>query len=218
MNSIALKQRLQRHLLTCSAVPGAALVLSGQQSAEGAVTYLVPGTPVTIPNTFAGIYFNLHTGAFSPDPLLVPGWDVNPYGATALTWYAGTATGSLIGASTATGGQVIPQPAQTDFSMITWDPSNYNLASNAAIQGGGTFFVALQFVDGAATTNNAWLEITTTGPGGFPARINRWAYAPVGEPGFVIGSTASSIPEPGSAALALLAAGAAGMRRRRRAA
>jgi MYXO-CTERM domain-containing protein len=216
MNSTAIKQRLQRHLITCSAVPGAAIALGGQQCAEAAVSYIVPGSPIVIPNSFAGIYFNIENGLFDTAPGNVAGWDVNPYGSNGvLTWYAGAPVGSAIGTNAASGGQVIPQAALTDFSAITWETDGFNQPSNSEIQGGGTFFVAMQFRDSTAATNNAWLELTVASPGGFPAQINRWAYAPVGEPGFAVGAFSSSIPEASVPMLALLAAGAAGLRRRR---
>ncbi len=217
MNSHSIKQRLHRHLLSCSAVPGAALALGSQESADAAVHYFAPGSPVVLPNSFAGIYFNIENGIFDTAPGNVAGWDVNPYGSNGvLTWYAGALAGSVIGTSAATGGLVVPQPHLTDFAAITWDTGGFNQASNSEIQGGGTFFIAMQFLDSNSTTNNAWLEITAgAGTGGFPAQINRWAYAPVGEPGFAVGTMSSGIPEAGVPALTLLAAGAAGLRRRR---
>ena len=37
-------------------------------------------TPINVPNTFAGVYINLLTGASGVTTAAVPGWDFNPYG------------------------------------------------------------------------------------------------------------------------------------------
>ena len=39
-------------------------------------------TPIAIPATTAGVYLNFVTGLTGTSPAAVPGWDINPYGAT----------------------------------------------------------------------------------------------------------------------------------------
>ena len=112
------------------------------------------------------------------------------------------------------GGQFVAVPLGTDLSTLTYDPSNFNLIPTPEIRAGGTFFIAMVFQDAALVNNWAWLEITTAAPNGHPATINRWAYRPQSEGTLLAGQTA--VPEPGTAALGLLAAGALGLRRRRR--
>ncbi len=208
-----LNLRLDRHFVTCGVVGGAALALSGQQAAEAAITYIVPGSPIAVPATVDGLYLVLDTGFFGITAGATPGWDINPFlGGGNLDWFTNTSVGSAnsIASSAVTGGTVQSIAALTDLATLTYDPSAYNLNSSAAILAGGTHFVAVTFVDGAAATNRAWIEITTTGPTGMPATVNRWAFAPIGET-----LLAGQVPEPGSAALGLLAAGAVGLRRRR---
>jgi MYXO-CTERM domain-containing protein len=213
-----LQRRLQRHFLLCSALPGAAVYLNGQEAAEAAITLVTPGAPISIPQTTAGTYVNLQTQAFGT-PAATPGWDINPWGSGAslnLAWFTDTSvgTGNTIASSAVTGGLVQSVPLNSDFTTLTYDPAGYNLQSSAPILAGGTHYIAVQFEDGTAAINNAWIKITTTAGTGFPATIDQWAYAPVGE-AFLVGQTAA-VPEASAPALGLLALGAAGMRRRRR--
>jgi MYXO-CTERM domain-containing protein len=214
-----LQRKLHRHFLVCSTLPGAALFLNGQEAADAAITYMVPGSPIAIPNTTAGVYLVLDTGVVGASAAATPGWDINPFGsASLLKWFTDTTVGAgnAIASSLVTGGLVQSVPLNTDFTTLTYDPAAYNLSSVPAILAGGTHFIAVQFLSGTAVVNNAWVQITAASPGGFPATIDRWAFAPVGE-AFLVGQTAA-VPEASSSALGLLAAGAAGLRRRRRAA
>ncbi len=215
-----LQRKLQRHFLVCSTLPGAALFLNGQEAAQAVITLVTPGTPITIPQTTAGTYVNLQTGAFGTAGA-TPGWDINPWGSgnpANLAWFTDSTVGAgnAIASSAVTGGLVQSVSVNSDFTTLTYDPSGYNVQSSASILAGGTHYIAMRFEDGTAAINNAWIKITTTAGTGFPATIDEWAYAPVGE-AFLVGQTAA-VPEASAPALGLLALGAAGMRRRRRAA
>lgn len=211
--------RSDRHFASYTAATGAALALAGSQPAEAAITYVVPGAPISIPATLSGVYLNLETGIFGITTGSAPGWDVNPWSSTSFQWYTTAVEGGSIASSAVSGGQVQSIAALTDLSTLTYDPSPYLLTSSPAFFAGGNHFVALTFLNGAAAPQRAWLEVTTTAVANArPATINRWAYSPLAET-LLAGQTGAAVPEASTVGaagvLGLLAVGAVGLRRRR---
>jgi len=85
-----LKTRLAKHLAACTA---AAIATSAAVApdASAAVVYYQPngGAGWVIPATSDGLYINVETQVTDVDSGNVPGWDLNPYGSSQLTWFSG---------------------------------------------------------------------------------------------------------------------------------
>ena len=90
-----LKVKLSRHLAACS-VAAIATCAAVAPDAKAVVIYYEPnaGAGWAIPATNDGLYINVETQATSSTGP-VAGWDINPYGASSLTWYRATGTGLL---------------------------------------------------------------------------------------------------------------------------
>jgi len=197
----ALKSRLDRHFVACSAAAAAASVGGvAQQNAEAAIVYT--GTPLVIPGTFAGVYLNVFTGFSAGAPN--PGWDLNPYEggnrlfqALGAGWVAsgGIASnliaGTMIdGTSTFAAGN--GSPTMTG-NFISGTPG---IIGFRFAEGGFTYYGWARLNKGAnATTAGSFVDYA-------------WENTPN------TGIAAGAIPTPGS--LALLALGAAGLVGRRR--
>ncbi|MBK6831345.1 MAG: hypothetical protein IPG92_11680 [Flavobacteriales bacterium] len=92
----SLKQRLSKHFKACTkaATLVAGLVAAGESSA--AIVNWVPGTPIAIPATTAGVYINVQTETSGVSPAGVPGWDLNPWNASSLSWFNPTLPGGNV--------------------------------------------------------------------------------------------------------------------------
>jgi hypothetical protein len=200
--------------LCAAAIAGTAAVAS---TAEAVIVTTFQNTTIPIPATLAGVYLNFATGATGTSAFA--GWDFNPYQtASGLGFYWGTdlvagaraggvetAPGSNLDADyAATGGPV--GPAQTFTSAIQGASLNYRNT--------GLHRLPLRFVNGAVF-NYGYVDIqTTAGAGnqaGFPANLRGWVFDDSGA-----AMTVPPIPEPSSASLLALVAGAAGLRGWRR--
>ena len=82
-----LNSRLDSRLAAYAAVATAALAAPALPSAEAAIVYSGP-INIAIPLTTAGVYINLVTGVTSVTPAGAPGWDINPFSATGLSWFS----------------------------------------------------------------------------------------------------------------------------------
>lgn len=65
----------------------AALVLLAGVSAAQAVPTLSPAANVAVPATTAGVYINVLTGVSGVTPASAPGWDINPWSSTGLSFF-----------------------------------------------------------------------------------------------------------------------------------
>ena len=83
-----ISNRFEKHVLT--AVAAAASVAGAANSAV--VTW---NCNLVIPANVDGLYINVETQQTGTAGSSVPGWDINPYGASALTWFNATGTGML---------------------------------------------------------------------------------------------------------------------------
>jgi hypothetical protein len=197
----ALKARLDRHFVACSAVAATAAVAGTAQQSEAAIVYR--STPVAIPGTFAGTYLNVFTGVAGANT--TPGWDLNPYyGGVSLfqdpaAGWVGSggqasllAPGTLIGpASSYLSGGGFPN-STTAFTAGTPGLIGFKFSEN-----GNTYF-------GWAHLNKA---SSSAGTGFFVD------YAFDDSPNTAI--LAGAVPAP-AGSIALLALGAAGLAGRRR--
>ena len=172
-------------------------------------------TPIAVPNTFAGVYINLLTGANSPVPASVPGWDFGPWGSsnTLSFFFPGAPTNSFGGVAAASAGPYLDLPLGAVISAAsTFSVSSSSLQA-AAFQTTGTHRLGFRFFnEGTSAINYGYLTMQTTGPLGFPATITGWSFENNG-------SAITVVPEPSTAlmlSLGGLALGAANLRRMRR--
>lgn len=172
-------------------------------------------TPIAVPNTFAGVYINLLTGANGITPAAVPGWDFGPWGSanTLSFFFAGTPASSNGGVATTTTGPYLDlAPGSVISSASTFSATTATLAT-AAFQATGTHTMGFRFFnESTSAINYGYLTIQTTGPLGFPATITGWSFENSG-------AAITVVPEPGTAlmlSLGGLAIGAANLRRMRR--
>ena len=189
----------------------AALVGTAAAVPDADATIITFNTPIPIPATFAGVYVNLGTGAFAPNP--ITGWDFNPYQQPSLNlgffWASTTQHGGV--ASTTTGpylnlpiGTVVSSGSTFSTTAAATDP-NYLQT--------GTEILGFRFFNETTTAvDYGYLRMSTTASNGFPATILSWSYEDNGGPITVV-------PEPSTVALltiSALAAGAIGLRKWRR--
>jgi hypothetical protein len=91
-----LKTKLAGHLAACTA---AAIATSAAVTpeAKALVIYYQPnaGAGWVIPATSNGLYINVETQVSSTTDSSVPGWDLDPYGATGLNWYHSSGSAEL---------------------------------------------------------------------------------------------------------------------------
>ena len=118
-----LSNRVDTCLAACAAAVGASLAIV--PSADGAIVYsgLVN---INIPSTTAGIYINVVTGAFATTPGGAPGWDINPWSATAFNVWANNAAGP-------NDGIVGNSPCGTSATLVD------NLPNSTIVDGSWTF-------------------------------------------------------------------------------
>jgi uncharacterized protein (TIGR03382 family) len=202
----ALKSRLDRHFVACSAAAAAATVGGvAQQSAEATIIYS-GAVNINIPSTTAGVYLNVA-------PAGVPGWDVNPWNGTGLGLFSPTApaggvyvvTAPNFGANLAPG--TLISAASLFGSGSSANNAQWNLNSSNNLVG-----FRFQNEANANQTHYGWMRISLSATAGSqPRAIVEYAYEDVAG----VGINAGAVPTPGT--LALLGLGAAGLLRRRRA-
>jgi hypothetical protein len=172
-------------------------------------------TPIPVPQTTAGVYINLATGATGTSQAGTPGWDFNPYNANAGTqlgfyWapapaggVAATTTGPYLGLHS---GDVVG-PGSTYTRAILGTTGSPFVTTGTNILG----FAFTNEVSGL--TNYGYATIQTTGTSGFPATILNWSFDASGAP-----ITVAGVPEPTSLLLtaAAMVVGSRGLRRWRR--
>jgi hypothetical protein len=173
-------------------------------------------TPISVPNTFSGVYINFLTGASATTPGAVPGWDFGPWGSSgtlSFFWNASPANSSGGVASTTSGpylslGQGVDISAASTFSAVAAS------AQVTAFHTPGTHTLGFRFFnESTAAVNYGYLSITTGAASGFPATINGWTFDNAG------GMVTTPVPEPATAlmlSMGALALGAMHLRRVRR--
>ncbi|HVJ61856.1 MAG TPA: hypothetical protein VM555_04000 [Tahibacter sp.] len=162
-----------------AAVFAASVLSLASSSAIAAV--VCNNTGFAIPQTGDGIYFNLVTGATGTTGGAVDGFDLNLYGTTRLQAYSGadvSENNALLGTVVAgvnndlytvlAAGQ--PIGAASSWTSESGAMTNFNVGVTGA-------FVGIKF-DNEATgaVNFGWLQITTTGPNGYPANVTAYCY------------------------------------------
>ena len=172
-------------------------------------------TPIAVPNTFAGVYINLLTGANNPVIGSVPGWDFGPWGNsnTLAFFFPAVPTNSFGGVAAASAGPYLDLPLGSVISAASTFSVSTGAAQTAAFQTTGPHRLGFRFFnEGTSAINYGYLTMQTTGPLGFPATITGWSFENNG-------SAITVVPEPSTAlmlSLGGLALGAANLRRMRR--
>ena len=172
-------------------------------------------TPIAVPDTFAGVYINLLTGANAVTTAAVPGWDFGPWGsANTLTFFFnGTPANSSGGVAAATAGPYLNLPLGSVISAASTFSASASSLQTTAFQSTGIRRLGFRFFnEGTAAINYGYLTMQTTGPLGFPATVTGWSFENNG-------SAITVVPEPASAlmlSMGALALGAVGLRRKRR--
>ena len=172
-------------------------------------------TPIAVPNTFAGVYINLLTGANSPSTASVPGWDIGPWGSsnTLTLFFNGTPANSNGGVAATTTGPYLDLPVGSVISSASTFSASASNLQTAAFQSTGTHTLGFRFFnESTAAINYGYMTLQTTGPLGFPATVTGWSFENSG-------AAITVVPEPSTAlmlSLGGLALGAANLRRMRR--
>lgn len=197
-----LSNRLAKHF---GAAAAAALVVG---SANAAIVAW-ENCNLIIPNNIDGLYINVETRATGSANTVVPGWDLNPYSATSLTWFNATGTGMLRSPGATTGsagnlavGTVVSATGSFGSGAVTvgslpgnWQLNSVNIfgfrfvaADNQTKYGWGTFQIGSSISGADRMITNLYYEDS--------------------------GASITVVPAPGAMALVGLA-GLAARRRRR---
>lgn len=191
----------------------AAALLTASNAYAGLVTF---STPINVPNTFAGVYINLLTGATGTTPGSVPGWDFGPWGSSnSLAFFWSSAPGGTSGGvAGSTGGPYLDLAPGTVISAASTFSTSAAAAQTTAFQTGGTHILGFRFFnESTSAINYGYLTLATTSPQGFPATITGWTFENSG--GAITVPSASVVPEPASWAMMMLGFGAMGAAMRR---
>ena len=198
--------------LCAAALAGAAAPMSNANAVV--VTF---NAPISVPNTFAGVYINLLSGASGITPASVPGWDFGPWGngGTLTFFWNGTPASSSGGVASTTTGPYLDLAAGTTISSASTFSATAATAQAAAFQSTGTHTLGFRFFnESTSAINYGYLSMTTTGPLGFPATVNGWSFENSGA-----AITVAAVPEASTTAMfamGALALGAMNLRRLRR--
>jgi len=209
-----LAHRLSRHF---GAATAATLVVA---SANAAVVQSTV-TNVTIPLTNAGVYVNILTGATGSSGGSVSGWDINPFGATSLRFYASLASGGgYVGGEGSSSSLVDNLP----IGSVIGSASSFAVGLSSVETTGTTAvalnsdlnFVGFRFVhEGTGLTHYGFMQIRLGASQADPVRaiLGIW-YEDVAGASITVAAGSPTVPLPGAAGIATVAF--AGLARRRR--
>jgi len=203
-----LNKRIEAHLAR-GLVLAAALAATGPAAAAIVHSGVVN---VPIPLNFDGVYLNLVTGATGSSGSGTAGWDINPYGATGLSWFAPSSPASSHGLVRGLGSSTtqVDNLFGTGYVIgATGSPApNYGTGTNQTT--GPTAFifnsqdniVGLRFFNEATgAINYGWMRLSLGATFGSDRSIVEWAYEDTGA-GIIAGalppvdSDGDGIPNP----------------------
>lgn len=193
-------------------------------SAQAAVVYSGP-VNLVVPATTAGLYLNVVTGASNTAPGLVPGWDINPFSSSTLSFFNPAAPTGGVYVTGLGGGVTLPD----NLALATLIDASQGFGSGAGETTGATAFLlnsddnllGFRFQNEAAgnQTQYGWAQFRL-GATRLDRAIIGYAYEStgVGIRAGDTGVTVGTLPEPASLSLAMLALAAvgAGAARRRK--
>ena len=147
-------------LLVAAALGGTALALS----APATIAAIVDSGPVNIPvpATTAGIYINVVTGVSNVVPASVPGWDINPFGTTGLSFFGATPGASSGYVATGTIASALP-PGSVIGPASTFAGGTVTTAATA-FRTTALSYVGFRFLNEAlgGTVNYGYAQVSTT--------------------------------------------------------
>ncbi len=209
-----LLKKLDKHFAAAAA---ATVVASGAQAAivySGVVN-------ISIPLNFDGVYLNMVNGATGTAGASTAGWDINPYGASSLTWFApsnpAASHGLVRGAGSSTSqvdnlggaGFYLTYVIDGATSQNYGTGSNQTAGTTAFVFNSSDNIVGLRFWNEATSQiNYGWMRLSFGASFASTRSIVEYAYENSGT-----GIIAGQIPTPGALAVLGLA-GLAGRRRR----
>lgn len=205
--------RLNAHFAAAAAVAASAGVLGAAHHADAAIVWSGV-VNITIPSNVDGVYMNVLTGQTGTSGGAVSGWDLNPYGATTLQFFAPTGGGYVRGlGSSSTLVDNLAQGTLINASQSFGGGTAETTGATAFFPGSMSNLVGFRFVNEATgATHYGWMRILLGGAGlaAQPRTIIEYAYESVAGVGIGAGQI---IPAPGAIALLGLA-GLVGRRRR----
>jgi hypothetical protein len=198
-------------------------LLPAAQAAAGIVYSGV--THIQAPATTNGLYLNLVTGVFSSSASAVPGWDINIWGASTLSFWAnnlGSTTSGVVSGFGVSASQVDNLSMGTSINgTLTYARQGTTETSgpNVFLLNSSDNYIGFRFLNEVSgLTSYGWLQMHIGSSFVDPERhIVGWAY---NDSGISIrvgdtGAVQNTVPEPASYALALLALTGCAVARRR---
>lgn len=202
-----LTQRVELHLVAC------ALAAAGVASTDADAQIVHwENANISIPSTQDGAYINVETRTVGSAGAAVAGWDINPYGATSLTWFNATGTGMMRFPGVTAGsagslnlGTVVGATGSFGSGAVTVGSAAGNWRVN------DSNYFGFRFVGADGGTKYGWGRFVIGSTIGAAGRvIAEIAYQSTSGTSIQVGE----VPAPGALAL-LGAAGLLGGRRRR---
>jgi hypothetical protein len=193
-----LKDRIGRHLVRSVLLVGGSAVTGG---AHAEIVYSgVVNIP--IPLNIDGVYLNVVTGATGSAGAAVAGWDINPYSATALTWFVPSAPAASHGLVRGLGNsttQVDNLFGSSYLIAATGTPApNYGTGTNqttgdtAFIFNSANNIVGFRFFnESTGQINHGWMRLSLSGAFNTTRSIVEYAYENNGT-----GIVAGTLPFP----------------------
>lgn len=179
------KRSLREALVSRSILLSSGAAASLLSSATMAAIVTSPVANLPLPETLAGVYINVVTGATGTSAAAVAGWDLNPYNtATGLGIYwapQGTAPVRNAGVGdTATGPLTALAPGASVGPSSTFTSA---IQAASSFRPTGDRFLGFRFFNEATgAINYGYARITTTSPNGYPATIVSIVYENAGTP------------------------------------
>ncbi|MFO0962217.1 MAG: hypothetical protein U0625_04855 [Phycisphaerales bacterium] len=200
---MSLSARLQKHMVA------AAAVAAGTAATANAAIVYSGLVNLTVPNTFAGVYLNLQTGATGTSSGSNPGWDINPYGNGYLRLFQPTGGGYMqYPAGTGAGNLDAGQTIGAASTWVTYPNANPTFGAAAGQwKFNADNLLGVRFLDASSAVRYGWVRFRMGADANSKVIVD-WAYEDTG------GDIGAGVPAPGALAL-LGVAGLAGRRRRR---
>jgi hypothetical protein len=150
-NRGGLSSRLAGHFALC----GVAAMGIAAGSASADVVYATPGW--VIPANIDGLYINVETQQTGSSGGSVPGWDINPYSASALTWFNATGSGMLRypGVTTGSAGNLLPDTSVDSLGSYGGGTVVFGSAAGNWVLNSSNYF-GFRFTGSSGQTHYGW--------------------------------------------------------------
>jgi len=132
-----ISSQMDGKLAAYAALAGATLAAPAIPSADASIVYSGV-VSIVIPATTSGVYLNVVTGVNNVSPGLVPGWDINPYNSTNLSFFGASPSASS--------GYIVNFPGGSSATLVD------NLPIGTPIQAAGFTFGTINAAETTGTT------------------------------------------------------------------